>query len=167
MAIKSKSFLYGELNKELEKNNYIGKDTDTTYTKIDNGANTVEVIVKDSIILDKAEITADKYLVLKSKEDTEIVRVSLSDFQQAGGVNESYTISAWDPLSGKSPFAYQAEITATATIGDNTEVGVVNDNPLIYVNYGIVVGAVSGQKVTVWAIDKPTEAVDITILIRG
>ena len=80
MAIKSKSFLYGELNKELEKNNYIGKDTDTTYTKIDNGANTVEVIVKDSIILDKAEITADKYLVLKSKEDTEIVRVSLSDF---------------------------------------------------------------------------------------
>lgn len=84
-------------------------------------------------------------------------------------VDESYTIAAamWRDLSGNSPYKYMASVTATYTIGDKTEVGIINDQPVVFANYGFVVGSISNQTVAIFAIDKPTAEINLSVRYRG
>lgn len=52
MQIRQKPYLYGKLNKELEKSTYSGSTTETAETVVDNAEMTIRVNVKniDSLI---------------------------------------------------------------------------------------------------------------------
>lgn len=76
------------------------------------------------------------------------------------------TDDLWESLEASSPFLFKTTVFATKTLGDNTEVGIVNDQPLLFATYGFVVGAIDGQSVTIWAVAKPTEAVNLTVRIK-
>ena len=82
---------------------------------------------------------------------------------------ETYTITSnsWTALSSSEPFTYQTTVTATYTIGNDTEVGIINDQPVLFANYGFIVGSVSGQNVTLYAIGQPDTSVSLTIGYRG
>lgn len=82
---------------------------------------------------------------------------------------ERHTIATtdWTALSDSEPFTYSATITATHTIGTNTEVGIINDQPVLFANYGFVVGAISGQSVTIYATELPTASVTLVITFMG
>ena len=84
-------------------------------------------------------------------------------------VDETYTVSSamWSDLSGNTPYKYMASVTATYTIGDETEVGIINDQPVAFANYGFVVGSVSNQTVVIFAIDKPTAEINLSVRYRG
>ena len=74
----------------------------------------------------------------------------------------------WEELENESPFAYKVTVSSSIdTIGENTEVGIINDQPTLFANYGFVVGAVNDQDIEIWAIDKPSESVALTIRLRG
>lgn len=83
--------------------------------------------------------------------------------------DETYTVTSamWRALSGNAPFQYMASVTATYTIGSNTEVGIVNDQPTLFANYGFVVGSVSNQTVIIFALSKPAADVNLSVRFRG
>lgn len=80
---------------------------------------------------------------------------------------ETYTISSWSALSSSEPFTFSATVTATYTIGNDTEIELINDNAVLFANYGFAIGSVSGQDVTIYAIDEPSSDVSLTIGYRG
>lgn len=84
-------------------------------------------------------------------------------------VDEIYSISEaqWQALNGNEPYTYVASVTATYTIGTNTEVGILNNSPALFATYGFVVGTVNNQTVQIFSIDKPTTNVSLTVRYRG
>ena len=82
---------------------------------------------------------------------------------------ESHTIQTtdWQDLSSSEPYKFSATITATYTIGNDTEVGTINDQPILFGNYGFVVGALNSQSVTIYAVKKPETSVTLLIGFRG
>lgn len=84
---------------------------------------------------------------------------------QAVGTTESYTIasSSWSALSSSDPYTYSATVTATTTIGVNTIVHLLNDQPVDFANYGFAVASVSGQTVTIYSIGQPDSSVTLSI----
>lgn len=96
-----------------------------------------------------------------------------SDFEgkelELAGVETAYNITAeeWDDAEGIEPFTCKTAIDLDTAMSDTAEVGVVNNNPLLYATYGIVVGEASGKSIILWAVEKPTDTVTVTIKIRG
>ena len=86
-----------------------------------------------------------------------------------GGTTETYTIatSDWSSLSSSSPYTYQATVTATYTIGASTIAELLNDQPVEFANYGFAIGSISGQSVTIYAIDTPSTSETLKITYRG
>lgn len=84
-------------------------------------------------------------------------------------VDEIYTIASemWQDLSGNEPYKFMASVTAEYVIGAKTEVGTINDQPALFANYGFVVGSVSNQTVIIFAVSKPTTAVNLSVRFRG
>ena len=88
---------------------------------------------------------------------------------QAVGTTESYTIATgdWTALSASSPYTYQATVTATYTIGNDTTVELINDAPVTFGNYGFAIGSVSGQNVTIYSIGQPSASVTLKVNYKG
>lgn len=88
---------------------------------------------------------------------------------QALGTDESYTIATgdWTALSASSPYTYQATVTATYTIGNDTTVELINDAPVTFGNYGFAIGSVSGQNVTIYSIGQPSASVTLKVNYKG
>lgn len=95
----------------------------------------------------------------------------LMDFNQVERkvVEETYTIASnsWTALSSSEPFTYQTSVYATYTVGGDTEVGIINDQPVLFANYGFIVGNVVGKNVTIYAIAQPDTNVTLKIGYRG
>lgn len=85
------------------------------------------------------------------------------------GTTETYTVatSDWTALSASSPYTYQADVTATYTIGANTIVELLNSDPVSFANYGFAVGSVSSQTVTLYAIGQPSANATLKINYKG
>lgn len=101
-------------------------------------------------------------------EDGGVELALLSDVETRP-VDETYSISEaqWQALNGNEPYTYMASVTATYTIGTNTEVGILNNSPALFATYGFVVGTVNNQTVQIFSIDKPTTNVSLTVRYRG
>ena len=84
-------------------------------------------------------------------------------------IEETYTITSnsWTALSSSEPFAYQTTVAATYTIGNDTEVGIINDQAVLFANYGFLVGSISGQNVTIYSIAQPDTSVTLKVGYRG
>ena len=101
-------------------------------------------------------------------EDDGVELALLSDVETRP-VDETYSISEaqWQALADNEPYTYVASVTATHTIGTNTEVGTLNNSPALFATYGFVVGTVNNQTVQIFSIDKPTTNVSLTVRYRG
>ena len=82
---------------------------------------------------------------------------------------EAYTIASnsWTSLASSEPFKFSTTVTATYTIGNDTEVGIINDQAVLFANYGFIVGSVSGQSVTIYSIAQPDTSVTLKVGYRG
>lgn len=80
---------------------------------------------------------------------------------------KSIQTTDWSALSNSTPYTYSAMVTATATISANTVVELLNDNPVLFATYGFAIAGISGQSVTIYAIDLPDSAVSLKIAIGG
>lgn len=84
------------------------------------------------------------------------------------GTTETYTIatSDWTALASSDPYTYSATVTATTTIGANTIVHLLNDQPVNFANYGFAVASVSSQVLTIYSIGAPSSSVTLKINYR-
>lgn len=82
---------------------------------------------------------------------------------------ESFTVqtSGWGALNNKTPYNYSATVTATATIGNDTLVELINDNAVLFATHGFAIGAISGQSITIYSVGAPSASVTLTIEIGG
>lgn len=79
----------------------------------------------------------------------------------------SIPTTSWTALSGADPFTVSATVTATTAIGADATIELYNDQPIIFATYGFVIASISGQTVTVYALEQPTAAVNLTIGVTG
>ena len=82
-------------------------------------------------------------------------------------VIETYTITSWIADANIAPFTYKATVTATATIGANTLVELINDQPVLFATYGFSIASISGQVITIYSIGEPSSNVTLKIKIGG
>lgn len=86
-----------------------------------------------------------------------------------GGIaryTEKHTISTWEADATISPFTYKTAVTLTNTVGANTIIEISLD-AIVAAAKGIVIGGINGQVATLYAKEKPTEAVEITFILEG
>ena len=83
-------------------------------------------------------------------------------------VDETFTVpqEAWVALNGNAPYTFMTSVTATKTIGEDTEVGIINDQPTLFANYGFVVGLLNGQTIGIFSIGQPTASVNLTVRFK-
>jgi hypothetical protein len=116
--------------------------------------------------------TSKLYQCTAVTEDTSTTPSTFSyTWNEIGGgtttTYETYTISNWTALSSSSPYTYQATVTATATIGNDTEVELINDQSVLFATYGFAIGSISGQNVTIYSIGEPSSSVTLKIGYGG
>ena len=79
----------------------------------------------------------------------------------------SIPTTSWTALSGADPFTVSATVTATTTIGADATIELYNDQPVAFSQYCFSVASVSGQTVTIYALETPTSAITLTIGITN
>ena len=81
------------------------------------------------------------------------------------GDTETYTIdnTSWAEASGISPFTYATTVTATHTIGNATIVELINDQAVDFAKFGFAIGSISGQSITLYALDSPVIPISLKI----
>jgi len=82
---------------------------------------------------------------------------------------ETYTIatSDWTALSDATPYTYQATVTATRLIEANTWCELINNQAVLFADYGFAIGSVNGQNITIYAIGLPTSSVVLEVQYNG
>ena len=116
------------------------------------------------------QIGTQMYLVL----DTTASRLTTAEgkitaLEAKEPVFESYTIatSDWSALSSSDPYTYSTTVTATHTIGNDTLIELLNNNPVLFAKYGFAIGAVSGQTLTIYSIGEPDASVSLGVSYSG
>lgn len=69
--------------------------------------------------------------------------------------------TTWTELDNTLPYKYSTNITLTTTVYDDSVVELLNDQVVLFANYGFVIGNINGQTLTVYAIDKPIQSVTL------
>lgn len=135
--------------------------TDTTYSAGNGLVLSSGQFSADTSVLATVNYVDGEVDTLDTKIDTEIEG-------KAVGTTESYTIAvaSWTALAGQYPFAYSATVTATYTIGNNTIVELINDQAALFANYGFAIGTVSGQTLTIYALDILVDPVTLKVTYK-
>lgn len=71
--------------------------------------------------------------------------------------------TSWSTLSDSSPYTYQAQVTLTTTLSENSVVELINNQPILFATYGFAIASISGQVVTLYSIGQPSEDVTLTL----
>lgn len=79
----------------------------------------------------------------------------------------SVPTTSWTALSGADPFTVSATVTATTAIGADATIELYNDQPVAFSQYCFSIAAVSGQTLTIYALETPTSAVTLTVGITN
>lgn len=135
-----------------------------------------EAAIRTAITADGASGTTAYYVVLGAVAVgagvTDITGDAITQGRSAVAtgsptVTEGFNIPAanWSALSDASPFTVSASVTASAEITTNSTVELINNQAVLFANYGFAIGAVSGQNIVFYAIDTPEAAVNLTVEI--
>ena len=75
--------------------------------------------------------------------------------------------SLWTDLTGSDPFKAQCNITLLELSSAKDVLELINDNAVLFANYGFNIGAVSNTTVTIYALKKPTGSVTLQFEMEG
>lgn len=95
------------------------------------------------------------------------VLVSVDVEEKQNVVDLTVQPSLWTALSSSEPYTYMCTINPGLTLNSSTEVGIINNNPVLFAKYGFVIGSVSGNNVIIYSIGKPTDSIVLSVGFRG
>lgn len=86
----------------------------------------------------------------------------------SGGTSTTYETltvasTSWIMLNNSSPYTYQATVTLTTTLSDDSVVELINNQAVLFATYGFAIASISGQVATIYSIGQPTENVNLTM----
>ena len=86
----------------------------------------------------------------------------------SGGTSTTYETltvasTSWITLNNSSPYTYQATVTLTTTLTDDSVVELLNNQAVLFATYGFAIASISGQVATIYSIGQPTENVNLTM----
>lgn len=92
-----------------------------------------------------------------------------SNISISGGDNKIYedlTIQSIEWIEDANiPFNYSATITSINTISNTTQVELVNNQAIMFANYGFSILSINEQNIKVGAISKPNNDIILTIIL--
>lgn len=71
--------------------------------------------------------------------------------------------SLWSSLTNSQPFNYQAVVNVSGGIGDDAIVTLINDNPVLFATYGLVLASATNTEVTLYTTSLPVGELTLTI----
>lgn len=79
--------------------------------------------------------------------------------------NVNVAEDSWQEDSEISPFKYKALVYNSQTIGDNSTLRLVNNNPILFATYGINIASynLSTKEITFYAVEEPKKDIILTI----
>ncbi|MBQ3306425.1 hypothetical protein IJH02_03260 [Candidatus Saccharibacteria bacterium] len=97
--------------------------------------------------------------------DTSVLATQANLNSKAVGTTETYTIpyTSWLTQSAIDPFKYKTTVSAAYIIGNSTLVELINDQAVQFAKYGLAIGSVSGQSITLYSLEQPTSALTLSI----
>lgn len=132
-----------------------GRYTFTFIANIDNMQS-----IDDKVTSISASSTNNEYPSAKATYDL---------VQSVKGTSNTYTIapSSWSALTDSDPFDYSATVTLIPTLGANSTVELINDNSILFANYGFSILSVSGQTATIASIGQPDDSVMLKVVVTN
>lgn len=86
----------------------------------------------------------------------------------SGGSSTTYetlTVSStsWSILNNSSPYTYQATVTLTTTLSENSVVELINNQAVLFATYNFAIGQVNGQNITIYSIGNVGQNIDFLV----
>lgn len=79
----------------------------------------------------------------------------------------NYTIqsSSWMALENQSPYTYNSNINISPTVGVNSIIELINNQPVLFAKYGFAIGEINGQSVIIYSIGQPSNDTTLTLSV--
>ena len=71
--------------------------------------------------------------------------------------------TSWTALSDNNPYTYQATITITTTLSENSVVELINNQAVLFATYGFAIANIIGQVATIYSIGQPNENINLKL----
>lgn len=162
---------------EFKRNGKIYKNISSPATS--GTQNQITDFVVDNGILKQSTDGGSTFVDVKTKQGNDLqgqVEVITSEFNKKLENNSVlFTITAdkWQDLAGKEPYKFSATIDCDYSIKTTGEpvYELINNNPVNFANYGFALNDVSlettPKSFTFYAMEKPTESVNLRVLITA
>lgn len=136
-------------------------DSEKIWTRISDGNSVTSVNDKTGdVVLTTSDLENDSgYITEDYLQDL----ISAAVF----GTTESTTIatSDWSTITGAGNYTYTTTITPTYTLTANTQVELLNNQPVLFSTYGFAIASAdtTNNTVTIYSIGEPTDSVTLNI----
>lgn len=95
----------------------------------------------------------------------------LDDGKEPIGTTETLTITTndWTTLSSSDPYDYSTTAAVTTTIGADSTVELLNNQAVLFANYGFCIGEINttNNTVTIYSVGQPSASVNLKINVKG
>lgn len=103
--------------------------------------------------------TAGSGIVIDTNEQGDSIEIHTENlFEQ-----QTIQSTSWSTLSDSSPYTYQAQVTLTKTLSENSVVELINNQAVLFATYGFAIASISGQVATIYSIGQPSENITLTL----
>lgn len=77
------------------------------------------------------------------------------------------SISSYTALTDKEPFLFSSQAQLPFSIGTTTVIELINNDPILYANYGFQIASIENSSITIYMLAQPTSTTTLTIGVRG
>lgn len=134
-----------------------------------------ENAIRTAITADGASGSTAYYAVLctvnVSAGATDLSTDDIARGQKVGTFGEFHTFeipaAAWAGVQDASPYKVATVVMSETGISDDTVVELLNDQAVLFANYGFAIGNITGRMITIYALSAPTEPISLTVSVRG
>ena len=162
--------VYQATNAVNATNDGAGQNISSTYSKVADVQQTLQQLQNGTIVVGQATNATN---AANDGQGQNIVATYATKTENAAKLDaptvEQFSIptTSWTALSGADPFTVSATVTATTPIGADATIELYNDQPVAFSQYCFSIASVSGQTLTIYALETPTSAVTLTVGITN
>ena len=154
----SSFFDFNDVSIKLSGNDLINTlNTNFINSKVYNG----QIVICTENSTDNTYLAGHLYLIGGTSgayTTTDITPTSTITYEE-----QTIQSTSWTALSDNDPYTYQATITITTTLSENSVVELINNQAVLFATYGFAIASISGQTATIYSIGQPSENITLKL----